>query len=194
MGTGERTMTGMAYRVVNIGSGPPDDGAGLPIIFRGPDWTETRVDADPAVAPDVVADMLGLPADWTATYDAAWSSHAIEHLYPHQVPRAFAEMTRVVRPGGTVMVRVPDLQLAATYIALGKPEETVYVSPLGPISAMDMVYGYRPMVADSPLMAHHTGFTTLTLLARMAAAGLERVQVTSDGRSLWGLGFTADEA
>ena len=30
MGTGERTMTGMAYRVVNIGCGPPDDGAGLP--------------------------------------------------------------------------------------------------------------------------------------------------------------------
>jgi len=178
-------------RVCNIGCGHAIDYE-LPDMLTGPDWDEVTVDIDPRTEPDVVADMLALPADWTGAFNAVYSSHTLEHLYAHEVPVALAEMQRILRPGGGIILRVPDLQQACTWVALGKPEDVIYVSPGGAVTAMDMIYGYRPYVASAAItMVHKTGFTELTLLAAMARAGFERITVSTDGHGLWGMGWKA---
>lgn len=53
-------------------------------------------------------------ADITATLpfrpgglDGVWCSHLIEHLHPHQVVALLHEFERVLRPGGTLVLRSP---------------------------------------------------------------------------------------
>jgi len=171
-------------RVLNIGCGPNYPGALHP-AFQGDDWDEIRVDIDPDVEPDVWASMTDLPPEWTGTADAVWTAHTLEHLPAHDVPVALGECLRVLRPGGALFMVVPDLQLAATFSALGRAEDVVYTSLSGPITAMDMVFGHRDMLAAGrTYMGHQTGFTAMTLTVALTVAGFARVNVVSDGHNL----------
>src|SRR3990167_3918374 len=75
--------------------------------FNSADWKELRLDIDNSVEPDIVGTMTDMSAVQDASVDTIFSSHNIEHLYPHEVPQALAEFKRVLKPDGFV---VPDLQ------------------------------------------------------------------------------------
>ena len=105
------------------------------------------MDIDPGVDPDIVGTMTDMAAVPTASVDAVFSSHNIEHLYSHEVPVALGEFIRVLRPDGFAVITCPDLQSVARLIAEDKLIETAYVSPAGPIAPLDIVYGYRPALA-----------------------------------------------
>ena len=74
--------------------------------------------------------------------DAVYSSHNVEHLYSHEVAVALREMRRVLKPAGFVMIKVPDLQAVAGYVADGKLEDALYLSSMGPIAPLDILYGH----------------------------------------------------
>src|ERR1700727_1353369 len=59
----------------------------LPIVFRTA-RTEIRLDIDPAVQPDIVATLTDMRAVPDNSIDAIYSSHNLEHLWPHEVPLA----------------------------------------------------------------------------------------------------------
>ncbi|HWA37064.1 MAG TPA: methyltransferase domain-containing protein [Burkholderiales bacterium] len=136
-------------------------------LFRG--WQETRLDLDPAVKPDIVGSLTDLSAIGAASMDAVFSSHNLEHLYAHDVPVALREFRRVLKDDGFAIVLVPDLEAAAQRIAEGRLHEPMYVSPAGPVTPFDMLYGYSPALKASPLMAHKGGFTQKSLAAALAA-------------------------
>src|SRR5215471_8361401 len=92
---------------VNAGCGPAD-GSRIPAFFHL--WQQIRVDIDPDLKPDVVANIADLSAVPDETVDAVWSAHCIEHLFPHEVPMALAEFRRVLRKTGFACIVVPDLQ------------------------------------------------------------------------------------
>lgn len=140
--------------------------------FRGASWREVRLDADESVAPDIVGTMTEMPSVPTATVDAVFSSHGIEHLYWHDVPRALGEFRRVLADDGFVVITCPDLQAAAQMIAEDRLFDTAYMSASGPITPFDMVYSYRPFVQENPeWMSHHCGFTLSSLVAVLNEAG-----------------------
>src|SRR5689334_5651155 len=64
--------------------------------FRKPNWREVRLDIDPAARPDIVASMTAMDGVPSASVNAVWSSHSLEHLYPHEVPVALGEFHRVL--------------------------------------------------------------------------------------------------
>ena len=100
----------------------------------------------------------------SASVDAVYSSHNLEHLYAHQVPVALREFHRVLKDGGLLLVTLPDLQSVARAVADGKLEEPLYQSPMGPIAPPDILYGHRASIARGrDAMAHKTGFTADTL-------------------------------
>lgn len=185
------TVLTPARTVLHVGCGAADPGKLPPAYFPADgSWRELRLDIDPDVAPDIVASLTDMSAVPDASVDAVWSAHNLEHLWAHEVPVAFAELMRVLRPGGFALVTMPDLQQIAELVAAGKLEDAAYVSPMGPVAPLDMLYGYRPSVAaGNAFMGHRTGFTAGTLNRHFATAGFVGVGVQRDGHyGLWGIG------
>ena len=154
--------------LVNFGAGVKGTGW-LPPLFEG--WRELRVDVDPGVAPDILANITDMSAIETGSVDAVWSAHCIEHLYLHQVGDAVAEAYRILSDDGFFCIIVPDLQVIAELIASDRLHEVVYESPAGPVTAHDMVFGYGPSLERGRVsMAHRCGFTPTLLLQKLQAA------------------------
>ena len=147
--------------------------------FAGPDWQEIRLDIDPNVRPDVISGMTDMRAVPDESIDAIFSAHNIEHLYPHEVPKAFAEFLRVLKPEGFLVITCPDLQAVAALVAEDRLEDTAYVSAAGPIAPLDMIYGHRAQIAEGNLfMAHHCGFTEKTLAGALERCGFKSTAST----------------
>lgn len=155
--------------------------------FRGPDWTEVRLDINPAVEPDIIASITDMNMVNSGSFHALYSSHNLEHLHPHEVPLALREFFRVLHPQGFALITVPDIQQVAEYVAADKAEEPVLMTDKGPIAPLDILYGFRSFLERGNLfMAHNFGFTAGTLAAALKAAGFATVNVERDGVfNLW---------
>ncbi len=167
--------------------------------FDAAEWDEVRLDIDPSVAPDIVGSLTDMGAVESGSMDAVFSSHNIEHLYPHEVPMALGEFKRVLKPTGFVVITCPDLRPVAALVAQDKLTDTAYVSPAGPITPLDMLYGHRPSMRQGNLyMAHHCGFTQKVLAATLQTAGFGMVASRSmpECFALWAVATVAraDEA
>ena len=172
-------------RVLHVGCGPLA-AEKLHESFRGDDWTEVRLDINPGAHPDIVASITDMSVVPSESFDALYSSHNLEHLAPHDLPAALREFYRVLRPQGYALITLPDLQQAAEYIAAGRAEETVFMTNKGPITPLDMLYGFRPLLAANPFMAHRFGYTAATLEKALREAGFLHVCVERDGEfNLW---------
>lgn len=144
--------------------------------FAGDGWKEIRFDINPDVQPDIVGSMTDMSTVASESVDAIYSSHNIEHLYPHEVLVTLKEFLRVLKPDGYVVVTCPDLQSVCKLVAEDKLTETAYVAPAGPIAPLDILYGHRASMARGNLfMAHRTGFTQKTLIAALKEAGFANV-------------------
>ena len=144
--------------------------------FDSPEWVEMRLDIDATVKPDVVGTMTDMSAVPTGSVQAVFSSHNIEHLYPHEVPLALSEFLRVLSDDGFVVITCPDLQSVCQLVADDKLTEPAYVSPAGPISPLDILYGHRPPMARGNLfMSHRCGFTRKVMSATLQASGFKSV-------------------
>ena len=132
----------------------------------------------------------------TESVDAVFSSHNIEHLYPHEVPVALSEFLRVLKPEGFAVITCPDLQSVCALVAEDKLTEPAYTSPAGPITPLDILYGYHPSMAKGNLyMAHRCGFTEKVLTATLQSSGFKRVASLKRGVpyfDLWALATKAD--
>ena len=160
--------------------------------FNTDAWQEIRLDIDPSVAPDIIGTMTDMSGVKTASMDAIFSSHNIEHLYPHEVPVALGEFKRVLKPDGFVVITCPDLKSVCALIAEDKLTEAAYTSPAGPITPLDILYGHRPAMARGNLfMAHRCGFTERVLSGTLRSAGFASVGTLARGRApfydLWAL-------
>ena len=119
--------------------------------------------------------MLDMSAVESDSMDAVFSSHNIEHVYPHEVPKALAEFRRVLKPDGFAVITCPDLQSVCALVAEDKLLEPAYTSPAGPIAPLDILYGHRPALArGNHFMAHKCGFTQKVLAGSLQAAGFPK--------------------
>jgi hypothetical protein len=159
--------------LLNAGCGPPEHSA-IPPFFG--DWHQIRVDVNPANEPDIVTSIIDLSMIEDGAVQAVWSSHCIEHLFPHEVPGALAEFRRVLGATGFACIVVPDLQAIAHWIATDRLHEAIYESAAGPVTAHDMVWGFSPAIAAGDIaMAHRCGFTPTLFLRRLGDAGFAEI-------------------
>jgi ubiquinone/menaquinone biosynthesis C-methylase UbiE len=171
--------------MLHVGCGPRGSGV-LPPEFQTADWFEVRLDIAPEVDPDIVANIADMPEVGTATVDGIWSSHNLEHVFSHEVPLVLGEFRRVLRPGGLAHIQVPDITVPAKAIAHGRLEAVLYSSPAGPVTAIDMLYGFRPAIERGEhFMAHRTAFTKSTMSSKLTDAGFTEVRVVSRDYALW---------
>ncbi|MDO9004867.1 MAG: methyltransferase domain-containing protein [Aquabacterium sp.] len=175
--------------LLHVGCGPKRIAQTTP-GFNTPEWKELRLDIDMAVQPDVVGSMTDMSAVADESVDAIFSSHNIEHLYPHEVPVALREFLRVLKPDGFVVITCPDLKSVCTLVAEDKLLEPAYQSPAGPISPLDILYGHRPAMAQGNLfMAHRCGFTQSSIAITLKQAGFKSMATVARHRflDLWAM-------
>ena len=161
--------------------------------FAGLHWHEIRLDIDPAAKPNLIGTITDMSAVENCALDALFSSHNIEHLYPHEVPLALAEFRRVLKPSGFALITCPDLRSVCAQVAADQLTEAAYVSPAGPIAPIDILYGHRAsMQAGNLYMAHRCGFTEKVLVGSLSAAGFTQiVSITRPAAfDLWALATT----
>lgn len=184
--------------LLHIGCGPKRK-AQTTRGFNTDSWSEIRLDIDPSVSPDVTGTMTDMSAVPSGSVDAIFSSHNIEHLYPHEVPVALSEFLRVLSDDGFAVITCPDLKSVCALIAEDKLTEPAYTSPAGPIAPIDILYGYRPSMANGNLfMAHRCGFTQKVLIATLQHFGFKAIGTIVRGRApffdLWALASKSERS
>lgn len=176
-----------AKKLLHVGCGhncKPRVGPG----FLSDDWHEIRLDIDANVSPDIVASMLDMNMIADNSMDAIYSSHNIEHLYPHEVALVLKEFLRVLDRDGILVITCPDLLAVARTIVERGLEQPIYESPSGPVAPLDVLYGFRPALAEGRLfMAHRMGFCLDSLTDALISAGFSSAIGKSDDGSfsLW---------
>jgi len=96
-----------------------------------------------------------------------YSSHALEHVALGQVVPTLAEWRRVIKPGGKIIIRVPDLEWCVRF----------WLNTKGNGWDMALLFGHQAHEGEF----HKTGFTYELMLGYLNAAGLrldkfERIQ------------------
>lgn len=180
-------------RVLNAGSGSAS-ARRLHPTFQHLGWEEVRLDIDPGAEPDLLgsfADMRTLAP--SQSFDAAWASHSLEHLWAHEVADALLEFRRILRPSGFALVTSPDLEAIASLLLERGLDHVAYVSSMGPITPLDMLYGHAVSIERGMThMAHRSGFTCASLGACLLEAGFPMVLAKRDNFDLWALALMED--
>ncbi len=180
---------------LNVGCGDKSN-TRLPECFQGNGWNQVRLDIDPSLEPDIVADITDLSRVKASSVEAIYSSHNLEHLNLHQVDTALKQILSTLKPGGFFLVTLPDIQAVAEWVAKGKLMETMYESPMGPIRPIDVLFGHQGAIEKgNKFMAHKCGFDKNSLSDALTVAGFNEVRVMTDAHSnLWGYAVKAYES
>ena len=158
--------------LLHVGCGPEDksDNKG----FNNDDWKEVRFDIDESVNPDIIGTLTDMNLVETSSVDAIYSAYNLDHIYAHEVPIALGEFYRVLKDDGMAVVKCPDLQRVCEAIVKDKLLDTLYDSPIGPISAIDIMYGNRKEISEgNEYMEKKVGFTYSVLNGAFAEAGFK---------------------
>lgn len=121
---------------------------------RDSDYTSVDICGEP----DVKAEMWALPFKDGEAH-SIWSSHTLEHAPHGRVIETLKEWFRVLRPGGRIIVQVPDFNYVARYWLMG-PDRAW---------AEAMVFGLQTNEGEF----HKCAFTPETLRGDLEGAGFE---------------------
>lgn len=112
---------------------------------------------------DVQCDVRQLPLP-DGYADEAMAIHVLEHLERFDAPAALREWRRVLKPGGLLVLELPDLLKCCRNVLAG-------------VSEQEGLYGLwgDPRLGD-PLMMHRWGWTVRELRAELRAAGFTKIR------------------
>ena len=168
-------------KLLHVGCGYREGGI-LPPAFATDAWEEIRLDIDPDCKPDIVNSITAMCDVDDCSFDVVYSCHNLEHLGYYEVRTALAEFYRVLKPGGVVIIIVPDMKSVCAVIATGNLEGKIYETGEGMmISPIDCIYGHRSRIAAGYIwQLHRTGFTADTLPGKLSAVGFVEVAAVAD--------------
>lgn len=104
-----------------------------------------------------------------------YASHILEHIPHPQVPATLSEWFRVLEPGGTIHINVPDFEWAANYFFQVGWNPFIRRSKAYPDqkSIWKIIYGWQLDDGDY----HQSGFTKNTLGTLLRQTEYEKVKV-----------------
>lgn len=136
-----------------------------------PDWKILDIESRPEV--DYVANASDLSQFQTNSIEAIYASHVLEHFYfgvNNELINTLKEWRRVLKPGGKLLVSVPDLKvLCWLYL---HPNLT----PLERHHLMRIMFGGQTNAYD----VHKVGFDVDTLALYLSEAGFEQYEQVSE--------------
>jgi hypothetical protein len=170
---------GKQRRLLQAGVGvlPP-----LPAHYA--DFDLVSVDLDPMNGPDRMADVCDLASFADESFDAVYGADLLEHFAPWEISQVLGELTRVLRVGGYLEIRVPFGEAVFRALSEGHPlDAPLYESEQGPRTPHDVLYGHGDSIrAGQAARAHRTVFTTRSLRRALSEVGLrEELLMPTDG-------------
>ncbi|AFY77445.1 MAG: methyltransferase domain-containing protein [Hydrococcus sp. C42_A2020_068] len=130
-----------------------------------------NIDAYPESKADLIMDSKNLTLFPDNCAEIIESYHFFEHLQLHEARESLKEWFRILQPGGTVVIELPNLAVCAQEI--GKhfnPKDGVDLAMAG-------IFSYPALVAEQGYgMIHKWGWTPETLGAELSAVGFVEVQ------------------
>lgn len=126
------------------------------------------VEARAGKKPDVICDLHQLTPFEDNSADEIMAIHVVEHFWRWEIVDILKEWTRVLKPGGRMVLECPNL-LSACQAVLDDPANATLPGQQGQRS-MWVLYG-DPTWRD-PLMVHRWGYTPQSLAQVMHEAGL----------------------
>lgn len=143
---------------LNVGSGddirPADDG-----------WVNADIRDLPGV--DLVCDVGSIPVG-DEEFDLVLAQDVLEHIAPSRTREVLREWRRVLKPGGGLEIRIPNLRKIAARFLSGA---------LGEDTAIWLIYGDQSPEAGGEFGAHRTGFTEQQITALLLEEGFTNVVV-----------------
>ena len=132
-------------RVLNVGG----NNRTIPLPPQFADYQQLLLDIDPKGEPDLLCDARTLTTLEAAQFEAIYCSHNLEHYHRHEVPQVLAGFLHLLKDGGFAQIRVPDLHevMRQTLTRGLDVEDVLYPSPVGPITVLDVIYGYGAEIA-----------------------------------------------
>ena len=178
--------------VLNVGGGSK----AIPIPRHFDGWDHVLLDIDASRDADVVCDARELETFPPAIYDAVYCSHNLEHYWRHDAPRVLAGFAHVLGKEGFAEIAVPDLE--AVFAEKQRRnldfEDVLYVSPAGPISVNDVIYGFAQEIERSgnDFYAHKNAFTAASLTRALRRAGFTAVYTGCRSLEIRAFAFKAE--
>lgn len=129
-----------------------------------------NIDANAAAGPDIVADVESLPQFEAASVDVIEACHLFEHLTYSQARAALAEWARVLKPGGELLLELPDLDACVRILGKYKDERGFDLGLIG-------IFGWPPAIDEEGApQIHKWGWTRAALSAALREAGFQQVE------------------
>lgn len=118
--------------------------------------------------PDVVSRVERLPFGDGQAFDLVRASHILEHFPPQQCPEVLAEWRRVIKPGGYLVICVPDFIRQSWLAVLDRGR----LDPNSPRYNRDMIGGHFALDLP-PEFRHQSMFSQESLTVILEAAGFK---------------------
>ncbi len=179
-------------KVLNVGGN--NKNIAIPDVFDG--YEHLLLDIDAKGKPDILCNAREHGTLSTASFDAVYCSHNLEHYYRHEVPIVLAGFLHVLAEDGFALIRVPDIAGVMQRVVEEELDlnDVLYKSPAGPITVNDVIYGFGAEIARSgnDYFAHKTGFSKKSLFKAIKASGFARVYCWVSGLEVCAFGFKSE--
>lgn len=116
--------------------------------------------------PDLICDARSVPLD-DGVASEVMALHLIEHFYLWEAPAVLGEWRRLLKPGGLLVLELPNLEAACRNLLAGTPDS----------QSMWPLYG-DPSHCD-PYMMHKHGYTPKTIRQLLIDVGFVMVELSA---------------
>jgi len=113
--------------------------------------------------PDIFCDVSDVPLP-DACADELLSVHILEHFYHWEVAGVLAEWARLLKPGGKIVIEMPDIVKASRNLINGGTDQM----------AMWPIFGDQTL--QDPLMCHKWGWTFETIKPLLKQTGFTEIR------------------
>lgn len=129
-----------------------------------------NIDTNAAAVPDIVGSVERLPQFENSSVDVIEACHLFEHLTYTQAKHALVEWARVLRPGGELLLELPDLDACVRILGKHQDERGFDLGLIG-------IFGWPPAIDEEGApQIHKWGWTRESIAAALREVGFEHVE------------------